>query len=90
MSQSLDNVMQSLQKLQARVREMPRGGDLESLIEEGLAEINREFFESCVSARQETSASSESGGFPPWGVPEVRREGAPCDDAPEADSDPSR
>jgi len=89
MSQSLNNVMQSLQELQTQVREMPRGGDLESLIEEGLEKVNREFFESCVCERGAPSPS-DSGDFPPCDVPEVRRTGPAWSDAPETSSDASR
>lgn len=71
MSQSLDNLNQSLQDLKSKVETMAPGGDLESLIEENLAAINRQCYEMCLDARQQAS-TSEPEGFPPSGVSGVR------------------
>ena len=64
MSQSLDNLNQSLQDLKSKVETMAPGGDLESLIEESLAAIGRQAYEMCLDARQQTTASQGEGFFP--------------------------
>jgi hypothetical protein len=71
MSQSLENLNQSLQDLKRKVETMERGGDLESLIEENLTAINRQCYEMCLDARHETTTSC-SEDFPPSGVSEMR------------------
>ena len=91
MSQSLDNVMQALQQLQAKVQAMPRGGNLESLVDEGLKEVDREAFEVILSARhQQTAASEPEDSPPPYRVSSMQRDAAARRDAAPESSDPSR
>lgn len=70
MSQSLTPLIQSFQTLLEKVEAMEPGGDLESLIDESLGEIDREATELCLKARGQ-SASSPSEAFPPSGLPGV-------------------
>ena len=92
MSKSLDNAIRSLQDLKAQVETMSPGGDLESLIEEGLAQVGRECYGMCLDARRQSLSLAPSGaeGFPPSGVSGVRRAVAPPRDSLSADSDSSR
>jgi hypothetical protein len=69
MSQPLDNLTHSLQDILKKEVAIDPGGDLESLIEENLAVFNRQFYESCLQARQPDAPSAQEG-FPPSGVPE--------------------
>jgi hypothetical protein len=93
MSQSLDNAIRSLQQLKVRVETMPPGGDLENLIEEGLAQVGRGCYEMCLDARRQSACvapPSETEGFPPSGVSRVRRAVAARGDSPSAGCDSLR
>jgi hypothetical protein len=57
-----------LQEFLTQVRTMPRGGDLEGLIEDNAAELKLLLYE--VAARQrEESAAAQPADFPPSGLP---------------------
>ena len=71
MSQSLDNLNQSLQDLKSKVETMAPGGDLESLIEDGLEAIGRQAYEMCLDARQQAT-TSQPEVFSPSNVSPVR------------------
>jgi len=86
MSQSLDNLNQSLQALKGKVETMAPGGDLESLIEENLAAISRQCYEMCLDARQQATPSPPEG-FSPSDVSGVRPDVAPQRAAPASGSD---
>jgi hypothetical protein len=76
MSQSLDDLNQSLQDLKSKVEAMAPGGDLESLIEENLAVIGRQCYEMCLDARRQATTSQREG-FSPSDVSAVRGAVAP-------------
>jgi len=70
--ESLSPVVEKVEQLLEAVSQMPRGGDLEGLIESHLGELNRQFYDLCLSRREAAGASvaSEgSEGFPPSGLP---------------------
>ena len=89
MSQPLDNLIQSLQDLKSKAETMAAGGDLESLIEESLVEVNRQCYETCLDARRE-SAACQPAAFSPSGVSAVRRAAASERTASASGSDASR
>lgn len=71
---SLVPLMEQTQVLLDAVAQMPRGGDLEGLIESHLGELNRQFYELCLARRAAAGAevsSEDSEAFPPSGLPEV-------------------
>jgi hypothetical protein len=57
-----------LKELKSRVRALPPGGDLESLIHQGAEEMKALLFEELVGERRKEAASSEAD-FPPSDVP---------------------
>jgi len=59
-----------LEEARKRVRSLPVGGDLESLIHEEAEEMKVVLAEELVAARREQAASSEAG-FSPSGVPRL-------------------
>jgi hypothetical protein len=75
MYQSSDKLTETLQGLLTRVQEMPPGGNLEALIEDGIAEMNRELYASCLEARGQ-SANSDSEDFPPSDLPGLHKDAA--------------
>ena len=75
MSQFNDKLTETLQGVLTRVQEMPPGANLEELIEDGIAEMNRELYASCLEARQQ-STNSDSEDFPPSGLPGLRKDTA--------------
>jgi len=60
-----------LSQLFERVRQMPVGGDLESLLVDELADLRRLVIEESLAAREATLCSSKES-FPPSGVSELR------------------
>ena len=86
MSRSQDSRLESkLEEFRRRVRKLPRGGDLGSLLDEGVSELRALFYEEMLAEREE-SASSEAD-FPPSGVPPLRRD-APVPPGDEASPSP--
>lgn len=86
---SLVPVVARVQQLLDAVSQMPRGGDLEGLIESHLGELNRQFYDLCLSRREAAGASGASEGsegFPPSGVPAVP--GGVAAQSPEGACDP--
>jgi len=59
---------QRLQEFLAQVRTMPRGGDLEGLIEDNAAELKLLLYEVAARQRQQ-AAAAEPADFPPSGLP---------------------
>jgi hypothetical protein len=96
MSPSLDSLQQSLLNLKAQAETMPPGGDLESLIEEHLAVINRQCYEMCLSARPQPPLPAQADpsptpeGFFPSGMSRVRDAATPRSDAPASGPDAAR
>jgi len=89
---SLGPVVETVEKLVEEVRAMPRGGDLEGLIESHLAVLNRQCYEVCLERRQEAAAAQDkasegSEDFSPSGVPAVP--GAVAAGTVEAAGDPN-
>jgi hypothetical protein len=72
-SRSSDRLNETLQHLLTRVQEMSPGGDLEELIEDGIAKMNRELYASCLEARRQ-SDTSDSEDFSPSSVPVLRED----------------
>ena len=69
-------VAEKIERLMGRVREMKQGGDLESLILEGIAEINRLIQEEALQGRSKALCG---GAFFPSEMCAVRGQGdAPC------------
>ena len=63
--------VEQMEALMDRVRQMPVGGDLEGLIEEGLAGITEAFYEQTLVQRQH-SLGERAEDFSPGGMPQVR------------------
>jgi hypothetical protein len=61
---------EKLQEFLAQVREMPRGGDLEGLIEDNAAELRLLLYEAAARQRQQSTADAPAD-FPPSGLPEL-------------------
>ena len=57
-----------LQEFLVQVRTMPRGGDLEGLIEDNAAEMKLLLYEVAARQRQQ-AAAAEPADFPPSGLP---------------------
>ena len=60
-------VLEQIQQIMLRVEELPRGGDLEGVIEEGLDELDQLVYRELLSHRQQTAEHREAA-FPPSGV----------------------
>ena len=66
--------VEKLNELLQDVRDMPRGGDLEGLIESHLVGLARQCYDSALHQRAqiiEQQASAPSEAFPPSGLPAV-------------------
>jgi len=86
-------LVETLNKLMQEVRDMPRGGDLEGLIEVRLAGLERQCLNLALGQRQqaaEQEASAKPEAFPPSALSAVPEAAAPR--APQAahDPDPAR
>jgi len=88
----LTPLVETLNEFMQEVRDMPRGGDLEGLIEARLAGLERQCLDLALGQRQqavEQEASAKPEAFPPSGLPQVpgalgsrAQEAAPDPDAP--------
>ncbi len=59
-----------LQEFLTQVSTMPRGGDLEGLIEDNAAELKLLLYEVAACQRQQ-AAAAQPADFPPSGLPEL-------------------
>lgn len=57
-------LVEQLQTLLERVRQLPPGGDLEGLIEEGLSQLEPALYQALLQARQQ-QASQHTDAFSP-------------------------
>jgi hypothetical protein len=81
--------VEKLNALLREVGEMPRGGDLEGLIESHLVGLNQQCYDTALGRREPAvaqQASEKPEAFPPSGMSEVP--GAAASRAPEAAHDP--
>ena len=69
-------VLNKMQELMLRVEELPAGGDLEGVIEDGLDELDQLVYRELLGHRQQT-AESRSADFSPSGVPALPGRDAP-------------
>jgi hypothetical protein len=60
-----------LEEFLAQVRSLPRGGDLEGLIEDNASQLKLLLYEVAARQRQQ-AAAAESADFPPSGVSALR------------------
>ena len=81
--------MEKVQALLDAVERMPRGGDLEGLIESHLKGLNRQCYEICL-ARRNAAASEASEDFSPSGLPALSEADAPRAAQGAADPDAPR
>lgn len=82
-------LVETLNELVQEVRDLPRGGDLEGLIETRLADLERQCLDLALGQRQQATAQEASAkpeAFPPSGLPQVS--GAVASRAPQAAPDP--
>ena len=63
--------VEQMEAMMERVRQMPVGGDLEGVIEEGLERITETFYEQALGQRHH-SLGDQAEAFSPGAVPEVR------------------
>lgn len=88
MSCAREKLMQSCEELLEKVRCMPAGGDLESLIENQLEHMNQQVYEMALESRHETNASAPAEDFSPSDMPRLPSDAgkAPSVAAPGADA----
>jgi hypothetical protein len=72
-------VLNQIQQMMLRVEELPPGGDLEGVIEDGLDELDQLVYRELLGHRQQT-AESRSAAFSPSGVPALSKRDAPFAD----------
>ena len=88
-SAPLTPLVETLNELMQEVRDLPRGGDLEGLIETRLADLERQCLDLALDQRQQAAAQEASAkpeAFPPSGLLQVP--GAVASRAPQAAPDP--
>lgn len=73
---SRSQLLKSIDALRKRVETMPRGGDLEALLKEGVGGVNQALLAYLLSCREQAASGSEAD-FPPSGMSEVRGGDAP-------------
>ena len=92
-SAPLTPLVETLNELMQEVRDLPRGGDLEGLIEARLAGLERQCLDLALSQRQqaaEQQASAKPEAFPPSGLPPVSNAVASRPAQAAHDPDPAR
>ena len=62
---SPDELKRSHEEFLEEVKAMPRGGDLEALIEKQIAQTTQGLYEAALAARDEAPATSENSEDPP-------------------------
>ena len=65
----MSEVKRRLEELMRKVEMMERGGDLEKLLEEEVAVLKKELYETALRTRQNQSA--EQADFSPSGMPKM-------------------
>jgi len=95
-SAPLAPVVERLNELMQEVCDMPRGGDLEGLIESHLAGLNQQWYDLCLARREQLAgvaqprASAPAEAFPPAGLPAVPSTAAARSPQAAHDPDPAR
>jgi predicted metal-dependent hydrolase len=72
MAQNAKRAEERIEEMRRRVREMERGGDLDSLLNYECKEVARLLREEMLAERERHTASDEAA-FPPSGVPALRK-----------------
>ena len=74
---SAGSLQHTIEEFVIQVRTMPRGGDLEGLIEESAAELKLLLYEVAARERQQSTAAAPAD-FPPSGLCALSADDAPA------------